>query len=789
MERLTRLEPVTDPERVAVIVQDDYETYDHIIDGLQECVLLADPLLAECPIVSCSSAACQMTGYSKKQLIGQNCRILLQGVPTTAVSKSARKNITDYCSSCLIEGLSTISEIATLQPNARADGSHFVNFFVLSLIKVRHRIFIIGVQMEVGQGLFVRLSKAQQKEAMELSRSGLKRVREHLWANAPPLENPEPDVCSDQVTSSMRPQFKFYSERLQDHCMLMNDGYTAFRREPSDLGVNCLVFGDRPVRPDSNGTLGFTMRVDSVTPAFSGYPVLGFTRRRPRDEADLYPVVARCLGQSVLVGACGEAFARDQCDHYVMGFRAPPPEDVRVWALQGDIPPHKRAPPTQLRAGDLLSCAYTCEGRLQLMHNDRMILDFDVERTPEATEEYYAVIDVCFSASGLTLVRPSPCASNGYADELGSDEVAASPERVRQGSTSGLHARIDPESIKRDTNNRALELDGGARLRSSSQDSIRSSSASTWEDETHLHLSRQCTEVDGKLKTMVNEALVQSGIQKAIAKCKFMVTIADPRGKDCPLIAVSQEFETMTGFHRREILQQNCRFLNQGCDLSPTDLLDLRISSKTGAPFTAVLPNRKKSGELFLNLLDLRGLTVARNPETGEDMWFLIGVQADVTDIEKKSMPKDHIREVEEVCDAIRAGIVEELGKMALQGAAASGSSSEALDVQAGDGAWCLLETPKWRPGPNLGHRRRSAAGSSDAAPRLFAGDGSVRTKSREPDGAARAKSRDGSARARTRGRHGARDGEFNHWSTVAMTLPAAVLSIAAVQAWRRRGF
>merc|ERR1712146_87181 len=98
-----------------------------------------------------------------------------------------------------------------------------------------------------------------------------------------------------------------------------------------------------------------------------------------------------------------------------------------------------------------------------------------------------------------------------------------------------------------------------------------------------------------------------------------------------------------------------CRFLNQGCDMSPSDLVQIRRVSQTGEPFTAILPNRKKSGELFLNLLDLRGLSVARNPETGEDLWFLIGVQADVTDVEDGEVPVDNWNEMQAVADAIRS--------------------------------------------------------------------------------------------------------------------------------------
>ena len=54
-------------------------------------------------------------------------------------------------------------------------------------------------------------------------------------------------------------------------------------------------------------------------------------------------------------------------------------------------------------------------------------------------------------------------------------------------------------------------------------------------------------------------------------ECKFCVTVANPQSEDSPLIAVSEEFETMTGFSRHEILGVNCRFLNPGVDMNPQD--------------------------------------------------------------------------------------------------------------------------------------------------------------------------------------------------------------------------
>ncbi|CAE6966025.1 PRPF40A [Symbiodinium sp. KB8] len=134
---------------------------------------------------------------------------------------------------------------------------------------------------------------------------------------------------------------------------------------------------------------------------------------------------------------------------------------------------------------------------------------------------------------------------------------------------------------------------------------------------------RQLTEdIDAIISDVVNQAIVKKAIQGAVSSCKFCVTIADPRGKDFPLIAVSEAFENMTGFKRSEILGANCRFLNQGCPISPSDLVGLRLASERGCAFTALLPNRKKSGEMFINLLDLRGLTIATDVETNEELSF-----------------------------------------------------------------------------------------------------------------------------------------------------------------------
>eukprot|EP00928_Gymnodinium_smaydae_P074621 TRINITY_DN57650_c0_g1_i1.p1 TRINITY_DN57650_c0_g1~~TRINITY_DN57650_c0_g1_i1.p1 ORF type:complete len:711 (+),score=116.34 TRINITY_DN57650_c0_g1_i1:93-2225(+) len=120
---------------------------------------------------------------------------------------------------------------------------------------------------------------------------------------------------------------------------------------------------------------------------------------------------------------------------------------------------------------------------------------------------------------------------------------------------------------------------------------------------------------------------------KAMGDCAFAVTVADPSSPDVPLLAVSPAFEQMTGYDAKDILGINCRFLSQDCDMDLEIRAKLRSVSRTGQPFRAVLKNRRKNGELFANLLDVRGLKVAKDIETGEDIWYLIGIQCDVTNM------------------------------------------------------------------------------------------------------------------------------------------------------------
>jgi PAS domain-containing protein len=658
-------EQVRDPGKIQEKVQELYADTGNLLTELEAPALLVDALCKDCPIVGASRGFCHLTGYDLDHCLGKNCRMLLQGIPTTSISRSSRKNLQDFCAMCRVKGITNIAEVTCIAANSRRDGSHFMNLFMLGLCKVKHHIFILGVQMSVGEGLFVRVTQPERK--IEACRNMFREVRDHLYQKTSddPLGLDDHRAMSRQVTG--QPDFGFFDERLQDHCLLTNNGYTVIRREPEAIANNCLVFGDRPLRHTREG-LCFAMHVDEVVHNFDGLPLLGFTKQCPKDGPDLYPGVSRCLASSVLIGACGEAFARDQTEHFVLKFKQPSKEQVQQWSLDPSLPPHKRTAPVKLQRGDVLTCKYLRNGHLILELNEEAILDFDLERPVDETVNYYAVVDVCLSAYSLTLV---PSAKDAPQDD---EDMELSEQ----------------EAFKREV---------------------------SFSPEDAFYPMSNASAVDlADIEAKVTEILVQQSLKDVVKACNFMVTIADPRSPDCPLIAVSKEFLSMTGYDPGEVIGVNCRFLNQGCDMEPAMLMNLRVCVETGEPFTAVLPNRKKSGELFLNLLDLRGLTVAKNPDTGENLWFLIGVQADVTDVADGEIPTDHWSELQSVADAIRSNIVAELAKMAVDAAISLPPLEATASQSEREGAWSLLHSPSWMQGARLGEDEGSDPHLSNAS-------------------------------------------------------------------------
>jgi PAS domain S-box-containing protein len=86
---------------------------------------------------------------------------------------------------------------------------------------------------------------------------------------------------------------------------------------------------------------------------------------------------------------------------------------------------------------------------------------------------------------------------------------------------------------------------------------------------------------------------------------EMSVVFSNPHIPDNPMIFVSDEFETQTGYSPAEAVGQNCRFL-QGPATNPHAVEAIRQGLKAETRFTIDILNYRKDGELFLNRLRIR---------------------------------------------------------------------------------------------------------------------------------------------------------------------------------------
>eukprot|EP00746_Dinoflagellata_sp_MGD_P015738 gnl/MRDRNA2_/MRDRNA2_135128_c0_seq1.p1 gnl/MRDRNA2_/MRDRNA2_135128_c0~~gnl/MRDRNA2_/MRDRNA2_135128_c0_seq1.p1 ORF type:complete len:652 (+),score=108.37 gnl/MRDRNA2_/MRDRNA2_135128_c0_seq1:370-2325(+) len=111
-------------------------------------IVLANPELPDCPIIGVSDGFRKMTGYTRSESLGQNCRFLNYGCPMKADTRHAlriavRIGKTHVC----------------VLTNRRRYGDQFQNLFHMSSIRIGHKFYLIGVQADVTHS-DVDLSKA-----------------------------------------------------------------------------------------------------------------------------------------------------------------------------------------------------------------------------------------------------------------------------------------------------------------------------------------------------------------------------------------------------------------------------------------------------------------------------------------------------------------------------------------------------------------------------------------------------------------------------------------------------
>mmetsp|Transcript_34399 Transcript_34399/g.62980 ORF Transcript_34399/g.62980 Transcript_34399/m.62980 type:complete len:671 (-) Transcript_34399:118-2130(-) len=101
-------------------------------------VVLADPSLDDCPLVGCSDGFEALSGYSRWDVVGRNCRFLNDSVPMEMQMRRALHSAT-----------ATGTEFIGILPNVRKSGERFRNFLHMIPVAIGGRSYIIGIQCDV----------------------------------------------------------------------------------------------------------------------------------------------------------------------------------------------------------------------------------------------------------------------------------------------------------------------------------------------------------------------------------------------------------------------------------------------------------------------------------------------------------------------------------------------------------------------------------------------------------------------------------------------------------------
>lgn len=140
--------------------------------GMTFSFTIADPRLKGCPLIGCSSGFGSLCGYTMDDIVGRNCRFLVDPVPREKIDPKMRKHAKDFCEAIAVGKQFRIpeneredwmpigragDELFCFQVNARKDGSLFNNMFYLKVIELSATLgeelpYIVGLQTELPLG-------------------------------------------------------------------------------------------------------------------------------------------------------------------------------------------------------------------------------------------------------------------------------------------------------------------------------------------------------------------------------------------------------------------------------------------------------------------------------------------------------------------------------------------------------------------------------------------------------------------------------------------------------------
>lgn len=148
---------------------------------------------------------------------------------------------------------------------------------------------------------------------------------------------------------------------------------------------------------------------------------------------------------------------------------------------------------------------------------------------------------------------------------------------------------------------------------------LRSLVQKTFSPEAANQLLTECNAMES-LPSAVHEAIFENSdldgqdfnLVRSIQRSQQCFIITDPSLQDNPIVYASDDFLTLTGYEREEVLGRNCRFL-QGTETSAQKVEHVRKAISMGDDVSVTLINYTADGTAFWNKLFIAALRDAHN--------------------------------------------------------------------------------------------------------------------------------------------------------------------------------
>jgi hypothetical protein len=407
-------------------------------------VSIAIPTIEDTPLIAISQGFTELTGYSQKDIVGRNCRFLLEGVPKDQVQDQTRQEARRYCRAAYLRGLTRLSHTFLIQRNARKNGELFWNLFMLSLVPIPgSQPLIIGLQLDLGPKLDLAegsdIAAAVEPHAQNLqlvlqmlfgqsfgqrlSQSGGDDENENETDRTPSKRiirfnelASEMGLASDikKWVHEAEMSSEYYQEwgtlpwvmwPMTSKYALLNGGTTLLRMEADETPRGGLAMSIFPTKKAPRGC-SFKVRIDQVcnfeadVSKGAWIPSLGFTEVTPANMDILggLPSLIESCAKIICLRGDGTVFARSAEEHWVHG-------DTPHSAVME----RKPISPYALNVGDTLECLWG-KGLFEVSaagDQDPAVIykikDSAIPKPPK--KPMYAVIGCCYATCKVTLVQ------------------------------------------------------------------------------------------------------------------------------------------------------------------------------------------------------------------------------------------------------------------------------------------------------------------------------------------------------------------------------------------------